>query len=307
MEEDIYDINFENQNQFNILEEEFGNKVSSFFNQSMYYHYSNSEYKKYYNFDNDLERLSNDENSLTINNSTSNTEKIKFEKVKTKKNKIEVFVIEKLPKEKKSLKQKRNRTKNNKNNNGEKKHTKYAFDNIASKIRTNLFKGILVVLNKSLEDQDSAREEKCYTSKSSGKIETKMRDKSFYKINIDEYGKTVKGNLDLLKMPLRQIFYQDCSEKYKNYQNNNKNLLNEISGNSAFNKTNQILDMTVLQCLEHFRGTQRYDVLDGLEIEYQRLIKKFRDDQEEKDYIEQFKEGLNTFEKNFQGKKSYKK
>ena len=306
MEEDIYDIYFENQNQFNILEE-FGNEVSSFFNQSMYYHYSNSEYKKYYNFDNDLERLSNDENSLTINNSTSNTEKIKFEKVKTKKNKIEVFVIEKLPKEKKSLKRKRNRTKNNKNNNGEKKHTKYAFDNIASKIRTNLFKGILVVLNKSLEDQDSAREEKCYTSKSSGKIETKMRDKSFYKINIDEYGKTVKGNLDLLKMPLRQIFYQDCSEKYKNYQNNNKNLLNEISGNSAFNKTNQILDMTVLQCLEHFRGTQRYDVLDGLEIEYQRLIKKFRDDQEEKDYIEQFKEGLNTFEKNFQGKKSYKK
>ena len=300
------DSYFENQNQFNILEE-FGNEVSSFFNQSMYYHYSNSEYKKYYNFDNDLERLSNDKNSLTIFNSTSNTEKIKFEKVKTKKNKIEVFVIEKLPKEKKSLKRKRNRTKNNKNNNGEKKHTKYAFDNIASKIRTNLFKGILVVLNKSLEDQDSAREEKCYTSKSSGKIETKMRDKSFYKINIDEYGKTVKGNLDLLKMPLRQIFYQDCSEKYKNYQNNNKNLLNEISGNSAFNKTNQILDMTVLQCLEHFRGTQRYDVLDGLEIEYQRLIKKFRDDQEEKDYIEQFKEGLNTFEKNFQGKKSYKK
>ena len=306
MEEDIYDIYFENQNQFNIPEE-FGNKVSSFFNQSMYYHYSNPEYKKYYNFDNDLERLSNDENSLTINNSTSNTEKIKFEKVKTKKNKIEVFVIEKLPKEKKSLKRKRNRTKNNKNNNGEKKHTKYAFDNIASKIRTNLFKGILVVLNKSLEDQDSAREEKCYTSKSSGKIETKMRDRSFYKINIDGYGKTVQGNLDLLKMPLRQIFYQDCSEKYKNYQNNNKNLLNEISGNSAFNKTNQILDMTVLQCLEHFRGTQRYDVLDGLEKEYQRLIKKFKDDQEEKDYIEQFKEGLKNFEKNFQGKKSYKK
>ena len=306
MEEDIYDIYFENQNQFNIPEE-FGNKVSSFFNQSMYYHYSNPEYKKYYNFDNDLERLPNDENSLTIHNSTSNTEKIKFEKVKTKKNKIEVFVIEKLPKEKKSLKRKRNRTKNNKNNNGEKKHTKYAFDNIASKIRTNLFKGILVVLNKSLEDQDSAREEKCYTSKSSGKIETKMRDRSFYKINIDGYGKTVQGNLDLLKMPLRQIFYQDCSEKYKNYQNNNKNLLNEISGNSAFNKTNQILDMTVLQCLEHFRGTQRYDVLDGLEKEYQRLIKKFKDDQEEKDYIEQFKEGLKNFEKNFQGKKSYKK
>ena len=299
-------VYFENQNQFNNLEE-FGNEVSPFFNQSMDYHYSNSEYKKFYNFDNDLERLSNDEKFLTIINSTSNTEKIKFEKVKTKKNKIEVFVIEKLPKEKKTLKRKRNRTKNNKNNNGEKKHTKYAFDNIASKIRTNLFKGILVVLNKSLEDQDSPREEKCYTSKSSGKIETKMRDRSFYKINIDEYGKTVQGNLDLLKMPLRQIFYQDCSEKYKNYQNNNKNLLNEISGNSAFNKTNQILDMTVLQCLEHFRGTQRYDVLDGLEIEYQRLIKKFRDDQEEKDYIEQFKEGLKNFEKNFQGKKSYKK
>ena len=113
-----------------------------------------------------------------------------------------------------------------------------------------------------------------------------MRDKSFYKINISEYGYRVQGNLDLLKMPLRQILYQDCSKKYKNYQNNNKKLLNEISNNNTFNKTNKILDMTFLQCLEHYRGQKKYDVLDGLENEY--------------------KSFLNNYEKNFQSKKSYK-
>jgi len=188
-----------------------------------------------------------------------------------------------------------------------KKHTKYAFDNIASKIRTSLFKGILVVLNKSLEDdQYITREEKVFTSQSVGRIETRMRDKSFYKINISEYGYRVQGNLDLLKMPLRQILYQDCSEKYKNYQNNNKKLLNEISNNNTFNKTNKILDMTVLQCLEHYRGPKKYDVLDGLENEYKSLLKEFERKGEEKEYIEKFKSYLNDYEKNFQSKKSYK-
>ena len=269
------------------------------------YSYSENNENKHLNFD--IEEQ--EEEKPLFSSKTSRFTEIILEKVETKTVKETIFKIEKVTKEIKILKQKRNRSKNkrNNNNNGEKKHTKYAFDNIASKIRTSLFKGILVVLNKSLEDdQYITREEKVFTSQSVGRIETRMRDKSFYKINISEYGYRVQGNLDLLKMPLRQILYQDCSKKYKNYQNNNKKLLNEISNNNTFNKTNKILDMTVLQCLEHYRGPKKYDVLDGLQNEYKRLLKEFERKGEEKAYIEQFKSYLNNYEKNFQSKKSYK-
>ena len=269
------------------------------------YSYSENNENKHLNFD--IEEQ--EEEKPLISDKTSRLTKIILEKVETKTVKETIFKIEKVTKEIKILKQKRNRSKNkrNNNNNGEKKHTKYAFDNIASKIRTSLFKGILVVLNKSLEDdQYITREEKVFTSQSVGRIETRMRDKSFYKINISEYGYRVQGNLDLLKMPLRQILYQDCSEKYKNYQNNNKKLLNEISNNNTFNKTNKILDMTFLQCLEHYRGQKKYDVLDGLENEYKSLLQEFERKGEEKEYIEKFKSCLGDFEKNFQSKKSYK-
>ena len=297
-----YFIYNENQNPLLNLSEDI-DEVSSYSNQFRDNFYSNSEHNWNKDIYNDLE---GDDMSSPFMKQTRPTEIIIEKEISKNKKKEILFTIEKLPKEKKLIKQKRNRSKNNNNNNGEKKHTKYAFDNVASKIRTNLFKSILVVLNKSLEDQDSSRETKVYTSQISGKIETKIRDKSLYKINISKYGKTVKGNKDLLNMPLRQIFYQDCSKKYKNYQSNNKNLLNEISDNSAFNKTNKILDMTVRQCLEHFRGSEKYDVLDGLEKEYQSLIKKFKEDKEETAYIEKFIDDLNNFEQNFQNRRGYK-
>lgn len=300
---DYYYIYNENQNQF-MNWDEYGDEVSSFSNSFTNPFHRNSEYIQDYNNNDYLEGM-NDKNPKPCNKSTSNTEMINPETVKSKNKKIKIFTIKKILKEKKVLNQKRNRTKNN-NNNREKKHTKYAFDNIANKIRRNLFKGILVILNKSLEDQDITREEKSYMSQVSGKIETKMRNKSLYKVNFSKYGKTVKGNLDLLNMPLRQIFYQDCSEKYKNYRSNNKNLLDEISDNNSFNKTNQILEMTVLQCLEQFRGSKKYDALDGLEKECQNLLKEFERKRVEKAYIEQFKTDLKDFEQKFQIRRWYK-
>ena len=297
-------IYYINQNPFKLFDG-YGHEVSSSSNLFINHCYSDSEYNQDYNNNDNFEGF-NDEDSKLFIKLTSKTEIINSETVKSKNKKIKIFIIEKILKEKKVLNQKRNRTKNNRNNNREKKHTKYAFDNIANKIRTNLFKGILTILNKSLEDQDSTREEKSYISQVSGKIDTKMRNKSFYKVNFSEYGKTVKGNLDLLNMSLRQIFYQDCSKKYKNYRSNNKNLLDNISDNNAFNKTNQILEMTVRQCLEHYRGSKKYDVLDGLEKEYQNLLEEFEVKRVEKDYIEQFKTYLEDFEQNFQKMKSYK-
>ena len=208
----IYNCFYKDEhNDFMELDEYDSGVSQSYSNPFMndFYSYSENNENKHLNLD-----IGEQEEEKPLISKTSRFTEIILEKVETKTVKETIFKIEKVTKEIKILKQKRNRSKNkrNNNNNGEKKHTKYAFDNIASKIRTSLFKGILVVLNKSLEDdQYITREEKVFTSQSVGRIETRMRDKSFYKINISEYGYRVQGNLDLLKMPLRQILYQDCS------------------------------------------------------------------------------------------------
>ena len=260
----------------------------------------NKDYSKNPTITNNKEELNED--SSHVNKSTKPMD-TNFEVVKPENIKIKFFNVAKKSKEKNILKRKRNRN----NNNGEKKHTKYDFDNIARKIKSNLFKGILIILNNSLEDKDSTREVKFYTTNSCGEIHSFIRDKGFLKIS-QEYisGANVQANLDLLELPLRKLFSQDCSKKYKNYISNNKNLLQEISDNKIYNKTNRILDMTVRDCLEHFRGTKKFDVLNGLEKEYQNLIDKFKKNHEEKAYIEAFQNYLIDFEIEFQNKKPKK-
>ena len=262
---------------------------------------NNKDYNENPTIINDEEK-SNKMDSSPLNKSTNSTE-INFELMKPENIKIKYFNVAKKPKEKNILKRKRNRN----NNNGEKKHTKYDFDNIARKIKSNLFKGILIILNNSLEDKDSTREVKFYTTNSCGEIHSFIRDKGFLKISQEHIsGANVQANLDLLELPLRKLFSQDCSKKYKNYISNNKNLLQEISDNKIYNKTNRILDMTVRDCLEHFRGTKKFDVLNGLEKEYQNLIEKFKKNHEEKAYIEAFQNYLKDFEIEFQNKKPKK-
>ena len=116
----------------------------------------------------------------------------------------------------------------------------------------------------------------------------------------------VKYNLDLLKMTLREIFSKNVSEKVKNYSKEhqldyNKNFIEKIKDDERKEKTNAILDMTFLQCMEHYRGSKRYDVLSGLEIEYEKDIEQMSDDVE---YMENFIEHLKYFEVLYANKKS---
>ena len=116
----------------------------------------------------------------------------------------------------------------------------------------------------------------------------------------------VKYNLDLLKMTLREIFSKNVSEKVKNYSKEhqldyNKNFIEKIKDDERKEKTNAILDMTFLQCMEHYRGSKRYDVLSGLESEYEKDIEQMSDDVE---YMENFIEHLKYFEVLYANKKS---
>ena len=219
---------------------------------------------------------------------TEDISKIITPKTEICKPKIIFGFIKEKKQEKKVLGQKRNR---NKNCNG-KVHKKSDFDNVARKIKTKLFGGILKILNNSLYEKKIFHISKAKTGR--------IAPMQFVKIHQDYISQTsVQSTLNLLNATLRDIFSQKCSKKYKNYRDNNLNLIKEISGKKIYEKTNKILDMTFFECLEHFRGTKTYEVLIQLEKEYERVLGEFRESNEDKTYIETFSESLLNFEKNF--------
>ena len=237
---------------------------------------------------------------------TSNSTDVKDEKEKEKENKI--FEITKEPKkikdseEIKELKEFKLLGQKRESEN----HNKFAFDNLVRKIKSKLVSAILIILNKSLQKEEKTEIKtplKETKKQKKGDIKSECFLKPEQSIMLDT---KVKYNLDLLKMTLREIFSKNVSEKVKNYSKEhqldyNKNFIEKIKDDERKEKTNAILDMTFLQCMEHYRGSKRYDVLSGLEIEYEKDIEQMSDDVE---YMENFIEHLKYFEILYANKKS---
>ena len=237
---------------------------------------------------------------------TLNSTDVKVEKEKEKENKI--FEITKEPKkikdseEIKELKDFKLLGQKRESEN----HTKFAFDNLVRKIKSKLVSAILIILNKSLQKEEKTEIKttlKETQKQKKGDIKSECFLKPEQSIMLDT---KVKYNLDLLKMTLREIFSKNVSEKVKNYSKEhqldyNKNFIEKIKDDERKEKTNAILDMTFLQCMEHYRGSKRYDVLSGLEIEYEKDIEQMSDDVE---YMENFIEHLKYFEVLYANKKS---
>ena len=241
------------------------------------------------------------QNNSTSTNTSSSTEK-KSEQEKSKK----IFSITKEPKEKIEIKDQEEKPHNEllgKKRQSE-NHTKFAFDNVVRKIKSKLFGALLIILNKSLEKDQNPNSKQDFKEKK-GEVKTECFLKPDQKIIIQT---NVEENKKLLDSKLRDIFSQKVSTKAKNYSKQyqldyNKNFIEKIKNDETRKKTNDILDMTFLQCMEHFRGSKRYEALNGLEKEYENVIKEMRD---EEDYMESFVEQLNKFEIMYSQKKARK-
>lgn len=206
-----------------------------------------------------------------------------------------IKVVEKETEEKKLLGKKRL----------DENHTKNAFDNIVRKIKSKLFGAIIIILNKSLEEKKKIEENKKEKKEKKGEIKNECFLKPEQQIILQT---NVKENLELLDMKLREIFSKKVSEKVKNFSKEhqldyNKNFIEKIKDDPKKQKTNEILDMTFFQCLEHFRGSEKYEALNGLEIEYENVIEDMNDDI---DYKNNFIEHLKKYEILFRNKKPRK-
>ena len=184
-------------------------------------------------------------------------------------------------------------------------HSKFAFDNLVRKIKSKLFGSILIILNKSLESNDK---EKTMTPNESQRVKKgEVSYECFLKPDQKIILQTnVRENLTLLDSKLRDIFSENVSTKAKNFSKEyrlgyNKNFIEKIKNDEKKKKTNDILDMTFFQCLEHFRGTNKYEALNGLEKEYEKVIEELSDDEE---YLKSFKCQLNHFEDSYKNKRA---
>ena len=176
------------------------------------------------------------------------------------------------------------------------KHNKFCPDNIIRRIKTNLFDALLRFVNASIKEEEIEISEK--------KTQKKITKKPFLlKINQEMIKNiTVQFNIDLLDKKLKIIFSQDVAKKVENYGLDfNKKIIEEIYKEKKQKKTIDILNMTLNQCLEHFRGSKTYKELDGLEKEYKKLIEKLEEFESEK-YVHAFKEEVNTYRDYFEKK-----
>ena len=151
-----------------------------------------------------------------------------------------------------------------------KTHTKFDFDNAVRKIKSNLFDVIKNYLNISF----------------------------FLKLEKEiTFNTNVELNLALLNSSLRDIFSRKvCLKVTKNYGlDHNKYLIEQLKANGQNKRTNEILDMTFLQCLEHVRGSNYYESLKGLEDMFENVINQMKE-KETEEYIENLRGHLSQFE-----------
>ena len=253
-----------------------------------------------FNFENDFEKMKENTGFIEFDNNSKKNEIItinnKSTVISTKKEKI--FSINKIKKINKKL----GRKKLTDNKETKVLHDKYSFDNTVRKIKARLFNAILDTLNKSLEQEENNNN----TQQRKRKI--KVRNGCFLKIEQKTIINTnIKDNLELLNTTLKKIFSRDVGKKVAKYsvygENYNKNLIKKIEeNNKKYKNTNDILNMTFFQCLEHFRKSEYYEELSGLELEYDNIINEMKKT-EEKDYVDSFEAYLNKYEKIYENKR----
>ena len=114
----------------------------------------------------------------------------------------------------------------------------------------------------------------------------------------------VEYNLNLLNLKLKEIFSQDITSKIKKFNKDyNKKIIEGIFQNKHKEKTINILNMTLLQCINHLTNKEFYPELQGLEDEYENIINKLKNSGETDEYIELFKDLFYRFEEFYKNKR----
>ena len=163
-----------------------------------------------------------------------------------------------------------------KNSNIKGKHNKYSGDNIIKKIKSNLLKNLAKLIN--------IRIRKIYNNN----IGFGIYQKQLLIMNHRQVVNS-KDNKLFMDKTLKEIFSDDISTKYISFSmSHNRDLVQELineKDEEKRNKFNKLFNLTFFDCLRHFRGSEYFEELQGLDS-LDKILEKFEDDQ---DYLHSFK------------------
>ena len=161
---------------------------------------------------------------------------------------------------------------------------KCSYDNIFMKLKINIFKAILNYMNTLIQPVELKNE---IINKKKPKI-----NPFFLQIN-----KKVIKQENLLNSQLKDIFSYDVSLRYQSYGlDYNRKLVNKIYEENTNKRLISALERTFFECLEQLRGSKKYEELEGLEKEYEIVIKKFEIKEENNDFNNNFNFLINNYE-----------
>jgi hypothetical protein len=279
--------------------------------------FSNDNYNNNINYnqendnnDTDLYYITNlkDKNNPPFNNSSESNKNASTNALTKTKKEGAIFDITKTPKNTNNAnnasnninnsylgKKRRKKTpKNYKNGN----HTKFCYDNMVRKVKQRLIYSILKFSSssiKAIKVKKNLFSKKVFISKP---CFMKIEQEIIKNINKDY-------NLYLLNSKLKDIFSNKISKKCKQFApDHNKKLIEKIYNENIQIKTISILEKTLFECLEHFRGSKYYPELEGLEQQYECVIKDMESAGESNEYIDLFKDFLSRYEEYYNNIKS---
>ena len=160
------------------------------------------------------------------------------------------------------------------------------------KLKSKLFAAILDILNSSIEEIQ-IKNENWFSKK------IFILKLYFIKVEQDIIKNTnTEYNRNLLKSKLKDIFSHKISKQAKTHDPyHNKKIIKKIYNEQIQAKTISILERTLFECLEHFRGSQYYQELKGLEKHYENVINEMiESEKESNEYIDIFRGFISRFE-----------
>ena len=136
-------------------------------------------------------------------------------------------------------------------------HNKFSDDNALRKIRSAVLNNVLVFINHNIKKMNSNLDN------------NSLKELQLFKLKQNETNKgRVDYNRKLLNRTLKSIFSEDISNKYLRYSpKHNKDLIEQLINEKDETKReffNKILNLTFVDCLNHFRGSAIIEELNGL-------------------------------------------
>ena len=165
-------------------------------------------------------------------------------------------------------------------------HNKYSNDNIRRKIKHLVLRSFVSFFNEKIKI--------IYN----GDIGKNVLKKELLSLNKEVKCETsVKFNRNLLKRTLKDIYSDNISTRFTNFpKEHNINLIQQLLNEKDEEKRYyfiKLFNLTFLDCLNHFRGTDFIEELNGMKC-FNEIQKEFDDDQEYKTVLEYH---INNFDK----------